>query len=205
MSELQEHEQHKINAELGVPLPLALDLLRDSDNHIELAIPITGDLNNPDLSVSSIISTVTLSAIKTAIIYNYSPLGMLSLASGIFNLATALRFDPLEFDYRSVTLSVQSNQQLDKLSKLMQDKSKVKFLICGEATHADWTTQIEGDNKQADDEINVDFILDLANQRQKNVIDYLINNHQIDATRLISCQVKISQNKNDKALVKLSI
>jgi hypothetical protein len=206
LSKLQEHELQKDNKELGIPLPLALDLLRDSDNNIELEIPIKGDLDNPDLSISSIISMVTFDAVKNAVIYNYSPLGMLSLASGIFNLATALRFDPLEFEYSTIALTAQSKKQLDKVSEVMKSKPKVKFLICGVATEADWSAQKEHkNNQQTAPTINIDYILKLANQRQQNVLDYLTESHQIEATRLIACKVKVSQNKDDKAFVKLSI
>ncbi len=41
LAELQKHEEHELNAELGIPLPMALDLLRDSDDNIELEVPVT--------------------------------------------------------------------------------------------------------------------------------------------------------------------
>ena len=206
LANLEQHEKSELNAELGIPLPMALILLRDNDDNIELEIPVTGDVNEPDFSIASIISTVTFKAIKNAVIYNYSPLGMFSLASGIFDLATALSFNPIVFEYGKSNISDVSKEQLDKVAELMLKKPKVKFLVCAVATVNDWNALNPPKNEnEAVLPINMEVIFELANKRQKIVIKYMINSYNIDTTRLLPCNVKLSDDKKAKAIVELSI
>ena len=201
LATLQEHEQSPMNEELGIPLPLALNLLRDGDDNIELDLPISGDVDAPDFSVASIISIVTMKAIKEAVIYNYSPLGMISLASGIFDLATALRFDPIIFEPQTIVLTDKSKQQLDKVAKIMVDKPKVKFVICAQATRSDRVVNETPVEKTFEPQP----LLDLAKQRQIMVLDYILTNKAIESSRLIGCNVKLSNDSKSKPKVEISI
>ncbi|NNJ72794.1 MAG: DUF748 domain-containing protein, partial [Enterobacterales bacterium] len=224
LAKLEESEQNPLNEDLGLPLPMALNLLRDSDNNIELDLPITGDVNSPDFSVSGIISVVMVKAIKQAVIYNYSPLGMLSMASGIVDLATALRFDPVVFTPLSVEISEKGTEQLQKIITLMQKKPKVKMIICGVATEMDRPAQqaveiAPGSANQAITEpsaataeppvvqpiVDPMSLIALAKQRQDSVINYIVSNGNIDKARLIGCNIKVAKKKDAKPVVKISI
>ncbi|WP_196139035.1 DUF748 domain-containing protein [Aliikangiella sp. G2MR2-5] len=211
LGELQEHEANEMNEELGVPLPMALNLLRDSDDNIELEIPLKGDMNSPDFSIASIVATVTVKAIKNAVIYQYSPLGMLSLASGVFDLATALRFEPIEFTARNTKLSDAGKAQLEKVISIMNDKPKIKMVICGVATRADMTESAQASARKAGDDSNkkakVDPkpLIELAKIRQNNVIDYIVSNGKVAKERLLGCNVKLSGDMQMKPLVNISI
>ncbi|MEE4244608.1 MAG: DUF748 domain-containing protein, partial [Kangiellaceae bacterium] len=57
---LQDHERSELNDSLGIPLPMALDLLRDSDDRIDLDLSTNGDLSDPQFSVSGIVSVVVM-------------------------------------------------------------------------------------------------------------------------------------------------
>ena len=220
LADLQTHEKSELNDDLGIPLPLALNLLRDSDDNIELKIPLSGDLANPDFSVASIMSIVVAKAIKNAVIYHYSPLGMLTLASGVFDLATALKFEPLDFAFGSSELNDASRQQLAKLAGLMNEKPKVKFRVCAIATEGDWPALLSKredevkaseseDNKSQDNKVMIPVelepLLALAKLRQQKSINYLVEAHQIERSRLFACNVKLSGKKKQAALVELSI
>ena len=206
LANLQEHEKSPTNEALGIPLPLALNLLRDSDDNISLDIPLSGDANSPDFSLASIFTIVSAKAIKNAVIHYYSPLGMLSLASGIIDLATALRFDPIHFEKQSIALTSKAKQQLAKVLKIMNDKPKVKFIICAQATALDAIPkEDETAEPKPDHKLDHKPLLELANQRQKVVMDFLINNESISSERLIGCNVKLSKNLNAPAIVDISI
>ncbi|MCW9000385.1 MAG: DUF748 domain-containing protein, partial [Kangiellaceae bacterium] len=219
VGDLQAHEQSELNEELGVPLPMALNLLRDSDDNIELEMPIDGDVNSPDFSLASIISAVSVKAIKNAVIYHYSPLGMFSLASGVFDLATALRFDPIKFEASATQLNSEGKEQLDKVIQLMTEKPKVKMVICGIAVQSDIQTRQPSDfqadsqnssqtkqqtESQAMSKQEVAEIIELAKQRQSNVIDY-ISAKNIDKSRLVGCNVKVDDEQESQARVEISI
>jgi len=48
LTALSPEDEAKLNADFGFPLNSSLSLLKDDSNKIELNIPITGDLENPD-------------------------------------------------------------------------------------------------------------------------------------------------------------
>jgi len=205
LGSLQKHEQSQANEELGIPLPLALNLLRDGDDNIKLDIPITGDVTAPDFSLSSILETVSIKAIKNAVIHYYSPLGMLSIASGIIDLATALRFDPIIFEPQNIALSSKAKQQLDKIVNIMNDKPKVKFVICAQATATDIVQAAEATKNESSKAVNPQPLIELAKQRQKSVMDYLLKSDSITSTRLLGCNVKLSNDPKSPAQVDISI
>ena len=219
---LQDHEQHELNAELGIPLPLALNLLRDSDNNISLDLPVKGSIDDPQFSVASIVSTVAAKAIKNAVIYHYSPLGMLSLASGVLDLATALTFDPITFEVNSIVIDQAGKDKLAKVIEVMNKKPRITMLICAEATEADIvpeptppTADVNTDlspvaTEQAPKSTELsealrNSLLAIAQQRQDAVIDYLVNEGTIARERLLGCNIKFAKKKDAKPRVGISI
>ncbi|MFZ0612566.1 MAG: DUF748 domain-containing protein [Desulfobacterales bacterium] len=70
MRRVSADELEELRAQLGMPLNAALDLLRDGDGNIRLALPITGQVDRPNLEFGSVIAkalkNATFKAIKTA-------------------------------------------------------------------------------------------------------------------------------------------
>lgn len=219
LAKLQQHEKSVTNAELGVPLPLALNLLRDSDDNIELSIPIKGDLNKPDFSLSSVITLVTFKALKTAVLYNYSPLSVLSLAGGLLDLATALRFKSVAFANADVSLNADAKAQLDKVGKVLGDKARVDLVLCANLSLLDHplipvTTENDKGEKvvvnqmvelSAVSETQRQLLTELANNRQQAAKAYLVEQHHIAEHRLLLCNVKFSAKADAKPVVAISL
>ncbi len=211
LGDLQEHEHNELNADLGVPLPMALSLLKDSDNVIELSIPISGDANSPDFSVADVVSTVTLKAIKNAIILQYSPFGLLTLAGGVIDLATGLSFEPIAFTAKSSTLTDEAKASLSKLAELLKQKPQITLILCGQSVFNDLSLSEPKDKQDASapgtklTPEQIEALIELAEKRQSSVIQELTQEHGIAKERLIACNVKLDN--LDKALpsVKVSI
>ena len=91
---LSKEDAKRLNTELGIPLNPSLLLLKEKDNSIHLTIPITGDLKNPSFDPNDAIKTALKKAITKAILNFYTPYGV---ADALFSLATALRFEPVNF------------------------------------------------------------------------------------------------------------
>lgn len=199
IGDLEQFEQSPVNEKLGVPLSTALNLIRDSDDNIELSLPVKGDLAQPDFSVSGVLETVTLKALKTAVIYTYSPLGVLSVASDLVDLATALKFKPIAFEKTQLTLSDKAKQRLDKTARVLKDKQKVSLVLCANATKADLPPETV-----FSDEL-IPQLLDKANARQQAVKSYLVDNHGVEAHRLLSCNVKLDKKAQAQPVVRISI
>jgi hypothetical protein len=202
LGDLQQDEISQANNELGIPLPIALNLLRDGDDNIELSLPISGDLSNPDFSTAGIISTVAFKALKTAVLYTYSPLGMLSIAGGLADLATALKFEPITFTSAQITLDDTGRARLDKIGQLLSQKPKVSLVLCGYGTFSDLPP--EAAEQPITPQIRAS-LLELATKRQLAVQTYLMEEYNVVANRLLLCNVKMDKNNMATAKVELSI
>jgi len=198
--------------ELGMPLSSALSLLRGKDDSIKLKLPVTGDLKNPDFSINDAINTVTLKALKQTIINYYVSFGLVPLLEKSYDLATALRFEPVRFDAANSELDNADRQQLDKLAQLLNEKPGVHLVICGHVTRDDrfnlfpmeqeWFIEKSASVDTGDDDTEtttkapplpslsdrqIEKLVDLARKRGEKVKEYLVNKKGIGGDRLILC------------------
>jgi len=189
--------QEKIDQEIGLPLDTALNLLRDRDNSIKLQIPVTGNVNSPDFDPSDAIRKATSTAITAAVINYYTPLGLVSAAQGLYNLATALRFEPVVFTPGSVELGDTQKRQLDKIFQLMSERPAVHVTLCGFSNRDDVAVvspEALQQGKQAPVELDAGLrskFVAVASKRAERVRDYLVN-RGIAADRLILCEGEFS-------------
>lgn len=213
-----EEGTEKYKEQLGLPLGTALSLLRDSDNSIHLKLPVSGDINAPDFSINNVISKVSTKAIKSAVINYYTPLGVFSLAGSLFDLATALRFKPIELEVGEALLDDTDKDQLDRLASLLRERPEIHIVICGISTQADrlawFPDAFENSTNDEDETVAVLPALDndqnlrlnqLATQRGLNVKSYLHEVKKIDPKRLILCTPKHTPGDTQPPRVELQL
>ena len=147
---------------------------------------------------------VSAKAVRAAVINYYSPLGMLSLAGTLFDLATALRFEPVAFEPGEALLDNSDKQQLDKLVNMLAERPHVHLIVCGVSTQADrfaWfgeDTGTEPDNDDTNTSATTSRLSEpqlarldaLARERSNVVKAYLVEEKQINPQRLIVCTPK---------------
>lgn len=194
---LEGKEAEKYKSDLGIPLSAALSLLRDRDDRIKLTVPVTGDIDAPDFSLNDIIATVTSKAIKEAIINYYTPFGLVKLVGGAFNLATALRFDPVEFVAGKVDISDDSAKQLDKLATLLKERPQVHLTMCGYPVRSDALASYKPAEiglKKADEQTPLKLtekqtseLLNLFKSRMNNMKQYMVKQLKTNPGQVILC------------------
>ena len=200
MKSVSKEDAAKLDEMFGMPLNKTLVLLRDKDDSIHLDIPITGDVNNPDFNPMDAIIKATTKAATVSLITFYTPYGLLYAGGNLaLNLATALDFDPIEFNPGSSEMQAASKAQIDKLSKLLTEKPQVRLTLCGITNKKDEYNlyperkpKKDNDDKKAKDTpLTKEQALKLnklASERQENSKNYLIKQHSIDHSRLILCE-----------------
>jgi len=199
---ISEKEKAKLNKELGLGMPLdaALNLLRDGDDNINIELPITGDVNNPDFDPSDAIYTAMSKAITATIINYYTPFGLVTVAGGLFDLATALRFEPIVFNANKSSIISLHEASLDKVVQLMKQRPKLHLTLCGFSNMEDLSIvspdlYTESKEKPAKAPL-IDKVLPeltaLASKRSENIKMYFVN-HKIAADRLILCEPEYKQ------------
>lgn len=196
---LSKEEADKLNSEFGFPLNSSLSLLRDRDNTIRLDIPVKGDIDNPEFDPRDAIVKASSKAITTAVIHYYTPFGLVFAAEGLFDLATAMNFEPILF--LAGEAEFVNKQQVDRLSKLLNERPGVRLTLCGLTNESDYkklyplpeqkVTSTVNQEAETQARIHSDkALLDLsklASSRSSLVKEHLVKVHNIDAGRLIEC------------------
>ena len=196
---LSKKEADKLNSEFGFPLNASLSLLRDRDNAIRLDIPVTGDIANPEFNPKDAIIKASSKAITSAVIQYYTPFGLVFAAGSLFDLATALNFEPVVFYANISELSPAHQEQLDKLAALMSERPGVHLTLCGTSNKTDKDILFPEKKMQKESsaektlpvkplsDIEISLLKKLAETRSSNVKNYMIKNKAIKASRLIEC------------------
>ena len=140
VSALSETELPEGAEALGMPLDFALGLLRDKNGMIELKLPITGDINSPDFSLSHIVGKVMFKVISETIINYYLPFGLI-MAATMQDTLSNFSFDPVVFSPGDVALDAAAMASLDKLSEMLNSREQLHLSFCAPSTWQDWSVK----------------------------------------------------------------
>jgi hypothetical protein len=141
--------------------------------------------------MDAIIKATSKAATVTLITF-YTPYGLVYAGSNaLFNIATALDFEPVFFDAGTSelilpVLNEDGEDQLLNLIKLMDDKSKVHLTLCGKTNQSDLIALFPKAINEPS-KAQRDALYQLASKRQINVKNYLIEQGGLAHDRLILC------------------
>jgi hypothetical protein len=116
-----------------LPVLLAVALLKDSRGNIDINLPISGSLDDPEFSVGGIVVRVLVNLVVKAVT---SPFSLLASAFGGGEELSYVEFAP-----GSAVLTEDTLQRLDTLTKALTDRPALKMDISG---RADPKTDLEG-------------------------------------------------------------
>ncbi len=106
-----------------LPVQLAVSLLRDSDGVIDIELPISGSLNDPEFSVGSIIGKAFVNMMGKAITSPFALLGSL------FGDHEDLGW--LEFDAGQSAIPAQQEEKLNTLAEALKQRPELKLEVTG--------------------------------------------------------------------------
>jgi hypothetical protein len=109
-----------------IPLRLAIALLKDSSGKIDLNIPISGSLNNPQFSVLDVV----IGALKN-IILKAATAPFSLLASAIPNFHGGAQLAYVEFAPGTSTLTPEAQKSLETLAAALQQRPSLSLSIEG--------------------------------------------------------------------------
>jgi len=138
LNRLRADELSELDAQIGMPLNAAVDLLRDSDGTIVLDVPISGDLTSPELDLTQAVRQAIGNAMKKGVLAVFAPLRLLGkIGGGDKPLDQALQFEELAFEPNAAKLSEDAKTYLDELAKIMGNHPGISISIQGVATGGD--------------------------------------------------------------------
>lgn len=120
-------------APTSLPVRLAVALLADSRGVIDLNLPISGSLNDPQFRIAPLVFKVIGNIIRKAVT---APFSLLTGA-----LASSDDKSDIEFDAGQAILNTQAQANLQQLAKAMQDKTQLKLTLMGQA---DPSSEVQG-------------------------------------------------------------
>lgn len=111
---------------VSLPIKLAVALLKDREGNIELDLPVSGDLNDPQFRIGKVILTVLKNLIVKIVSSPFAALG--ALADGGEELSY------LDFAPGISDISPENADKMDKLAKILYERPGLKLDIRGVAT-----------------------------------------------------------------------
>ncbi|QBZ83582.1 hypothetical protein GHNINEIG_01642 [Hydrogenovibrio crunogenus] len=173
----------------GGTASLALNLLRDNEGKIELDIPIEGDLSDPSFRLDQVIQKAVLNALqsgsKTMLAMTLQPYGAIYLAAEYaFKQANTVTLQPISYEVGQNKIKPGMAQYLQKIVTLLEDKKKITLKVCGFYNQQDRNYWIQ---KGLKDQALQDTLYSLAQTRQNQVKDWLVEQGGIHSSRLTTC------------------
>jgi hypothetical protein len=105
-----------------LPLRLAIALLEDSHGRIELHLPVSGSLDDPQFSYSGLIWQAFVNVIEKAVTAPFRALAAMLGGQG---------FDDVRFVAGEAALAAPEQQKLQQLSQMMLQRPQLKLILAG--------------------------------------------------------------------------
>ncbi len=112
------------NTATKLPVRLAISLLKNSRGEIDVNLPVSGSLSNPEFSVGGLIWHAVLNLLEKAVT---APFSLIANAFG----GSGEEMGYVEFDPGSATLSDAADKKLDTIVKALADKSSIRIDLIG--------------------------------------------------------------------------
>jgi hypothetical protein len=109
---------------LKLPLELAIAILKDSDGRIDLGLPVSGDLSDPQFSYGAIIWKAIGNVLTKIVTAPFRALGALLGISGE-------KLESIDFDPGSDRLLPPEREKLKQVAQLLEKRAQLKLSVPG--------------------------------------------------------------------------
>jgi len=114
---------------LKLPLQLAIAILKDSDGRIDLGLPVTGDLSDPQFSYGAIIWKAITNVITKIVTAPFRALGALLGVGGE-------KLESIDFDAGSAKLLPPEREKLRQVAQILAKRAQLKLSVPGQYSEA---------------------------------------------------------------------
>lgn len=157
----------------GIPLDTALSLVRGKNDLIHFKTRILGDVTNPYFSIRNLIREAVLAGLRTTLLSNYSPVGLLNRARNAFlNLFRSVSDRPALFQPGYHYIQPDDRKYLGLIAQYMYKHPKVSLTVQGHANPGDHKAMSSFKGAQVDSQTRLS-LKELASERGEAVRDYL--------------------------------
>ncbi|MFA6741100.1 MAG: DUF748 domain-containing protein [Arcobacteraceae bacterium] len=197
---------------ISLPLDIAITLLKDSKGIININLPVSGNVDDPQFAIGSIIWNAFINLMTKAVTAPFSLLGAL------FNFnedeIKTVKFAPLEKEVGPI-----QKETLDKIAQILKSKSEIAIELIASYKENDETYALKKANYLArkDDDRNlkkeeIEILIQkenvgisdlekIAKKRVTNINDYLVKEKGINPKQIII----INKIENNSSSINLDI
>ncbi|MDE8602682.1 DUF748 domain-containing protein [Marinomonas sp. RSW2] len=189
----------------AIPLNIAVSILKDSKNNIDLDIPLSGDIDNPEFGWQDFLLLPVRKALFTAsssyLMQTFVPYAnVISIAQFAGDQLLKIRVEPLLFEAKESNLNASQDVFIKQLIALMKDKKDSQLKACGVASYLD----LGFDNPPVSiDDAAKDIAKNLAQERAHYLKDHLVK-EGISSSRIYLCSPEIDLSKSSQPRVELN-
>jgi hypothetical protein len=159
----------------SLPLPLAIGILKDRKGKIDLDLPITGNLDDPNFKISSVIINTFVNLITKAVTSPFSILG--GLIEGSDDISE------VPFAANSSELGAEQSNRILALAEALKQRPNLTLEIRGIA---------DANLDQTNNSVrSAPELITLAKQRAIQLSNFIIKQGQIDANRVFILEPEV--------------
>ena len=129
-------EEDFLKRELGIPLTLAVALMKDYRGNIELALPFGGNLNSPTFSLRQLVLQAVVHAIRGAVLSPLNALGRVFLRDGRIE---DLALEPIPFPPGDGRLDQAGRERVVQVIRVLGTHPDLALAVRGQVAEADVT------------------------------------------------------------------
>jgi hypothetical protein len=194
-------DAERIAARVGVPLEMAVDLLKDVDGRIALNLPVTGRVSKPDVGMGPAIYKAVGNVLATI----FPPTLIGSMIASLVD-GSGPPFASIEFSPGSAELDKRGKSSADSLARLLSEHPHLSIVFCARASEQDRnavSSAAKIPSRQVTDPLGAfggpgtspasgqpeaeSALARLAAERVGAVRRYLIEQKGVDAARVSEC------------------
>lgn len=189
-----------LKKQLSMPLDQSLNLLKDKQGKIKVDLPMSGNINAPDFSLSGVMTLVTKKALKTATVIGLKqmiqPYGsLLTIGEWAGDKLLAVKLDPIEYDYGDTQISKDKMPYLDKVIEILKAKEALSLKLCAKISKQEAEFAM----------LKPEELLPIANKRSEHVRAYLIEKGSLSTGRILQCESEVSEKNEPYSWLDLEI
>ena len=114
---------------LKLPLQLAIAILKDSDGRIELGVPVSGNMNDPQFDYGAVIRKAISTVLTRIVTAPFRALGRLFGGSGE-------KLETIDFDPGSDKLLPPEREKLKQVAQVLSKRAQLKLSVPGQYSEA---------------------------------------------------------------------
>ncbi len=189
----------------AIPLNVALNMLKDSDNNLHLDIPLSGNVSDPQFGLSSFVTLIAKKAVmaqaENYLINTFVPYAnIVSVARVAGEYLLKLEVEDLLYQPKQIELNEAQHNFINELVKLLTDKPEQQVRLCAYAVKAD----VEQSNLQ-EQSVLVSELQKLSTERGQALKASLVEEYNIASSRLLLCEPKVDLNERAKPRVEFTL